>query len=40
MKVGVVDAVAVDLADVEVGHYGADEGVRDVVCGAPYVRGC
>lgn len=29
------DAVTVDFADVEVGHYGGDEGVRDVVCGAP-----
>ena len=41
MKGRVLHAVAVDLADVEVGLHGCDVGGGDPVCGAPdAVRGC
>lgn len=39
VEVCVVDAVAVVFAYVEVGHHCRDEGVWDVVCGAPDLGG-
>lgn len=34
-----MDGIAVDFAHVEVGYYGRDGGVGDVVCGAPDLGG-
>lgn len=39
VKIGVVDAVAVYFADVEIGHYGFDVWVGDMVGGAPDAGG-
>jgi hypothetical protein len=37
VKIRVMDAIAVDLADIEVGHHRADIGVWDMIRGAPDV---